>query len=95
MCEETLKSLLLLTNLVCEHVSLERDNPSTKHQFRIPHFFVHVQQTPKSTPCNASPIGSMGLVYVATICSFFHGKLVGKYTVRPMDPMGSNLGRQN
>ena len=34
------------------------------------------------------PIGSMGLVNLPTGRVHFYGKLVGKYTVRPMDPMG-------
>ena len=34
-------------------------------------------------------IGSMGLVNLPTGMVHFYGKLVGKYTARPMDPMGS------
>ena len=38
------------------------------------------------------PVGSMGLVNLPTGMAgmvHFYGKLVCKYTVRPMDPMGS------
>ena len=34
------------------------------------------------------PIGSMGLVYLPTYLVDFYGFHVGKYTVRPMHPMG-------
>ena len=34
---------------------------------------------------NYSPMPSMGLVYLPTRMVDFYGKLVGKYTVRPMD----------
>ena len=74
MCQETPKSLLSQTNLDREHVPSERDNPSTKHQFKIPHLFCSVvyeycvtlfskPKDPKvysvNTTCNVSPIGSM------------------------------------
>ena len=38
-----------------------------------------------------SSIGSMGLVYLATLMVDVYGKLVGKYT-SPMDPMGVKIG---
>lgn len=62
MCQETLKSLLSQTNLDREHVPSERDNPSSKHQFRIPELFCSANQRrlrKVNTTCNASPIGSM------------------------------------
>ena len=36
------------------------------------------------------PIGSMGLVYLPTFGGFLWFSCIGKYAVRPMDPMGSD-----
>ena len=46
------------------------------------------EEDPWEKPNLLKPIGSMGLIYLPTWMLDFYGFHVGKYTVRPMDPMG-------